>query len=221
MAGRRPGVLVDADGTLLHTNYLHTIAWSRAFRDIGRSVPMNAIHRLIGMGGDHLVPELLGEDVPEAHEAHARHYSELKGEIHPFAGAASLLRRLHGAGLTVALATSASEDDIGDLRAALDADDAIDEVVHAGDVERSKPAPDIFAVAREKAGVDPDRVLAIGDSIWDVRAARVAGMGCVAVESGGTSRHELAEEGALCVYRDAEELAVQLYTSPIALLIGA
>jgi HAD superfamily hydrolase (TIGR01509 family) len=218
---RRLGVLVDADGTLLDTNYLHTIAWSRAFRDVGASVPMNAIHRLVGMGGDHLVPELLGEDVTDAHDAHKRHYADLKDEIRPFAGAASLLRRLHAAGLAVVLATSASEEDVGDLLRALDADDAIDEVVHAGDVPRSKPAPDIFEAARDKAGIDPDRVLAIGDSVWDVRAARSAGMGCIAVESGGTSRHELSEAGALSVYRDAQELGTQLFTSPVMSLVVA
>jgi HAD superfamily hydrolase (TIGR01509 family) len=173
------------------------------------------------MGGDHLVPELLGDDVAEAHEAHARHYAALKDEIRPFAGAATLLRRLRTAGLVVVLATSAAEHDVPDLRRALDADDAIDDLVHAGDVRRSKPAPDIFEAARDKAGIDPDRVLAIGDSVWDVRAARSAGMGCVAVESGGTSRHELSEAGALSVYRDAQELGTQLFTSPVMHLVDA
>jgi HAD superfamily hydrolase (TIGR01509 family) len=213
------GVLVDADGTLLDTNYLHTIAWARAFRDLGSAVPMNAIHRLVGMGGDHLVPELLGRDDPGAHEAHTRHYSDLKPEIRPLPGAAALVRRLHDAGLTVVLATSSPKNDLDDLRRALDADDAIDEIVDADDVHHSKPAPDIFETAREKGGIDADLVLAIGDSVWDVRAARAAGMGCVAVESGGTSRHELSESGALSVYRDAEELANQLFTSPVMHLI--
>jgi HAD superfamily hydrolase (TIGR01509 family) len=215
----RPGVVVDVDGTLLDTNYLHTIAWSRAFREIGAWVPMNAIHRLVGMGGDHLVPELLGEDQAGAHDAHARHYSVLKEEIRPFTGAASLLRRLHAAGLAVVLATSASPDDVPDLRRALDADDAIDAVVDAGDVRSSKPAPDIFEAARDKARIDPSMVLAIGDSVWDVRAAHAAGMGCVAVESGGTSRQELRDVGARSVYRDVQELGTQLFTSPVMHLV--
>jgi phosphoglycolate phosphatase-like HAD superfamily hydrolase len=92
--------------------------------------------------------------------------------------------------------------------------------VHADEVEQSKPDPEIFLTARDKARIDPAHVLAVGDSVWDVEAARRAGMGCVAVESGGTSRQELVARGALAVYRDVEELGDQLATSPIGLLIG-
>ena len=216
----RPGVLVDADGTLLDTNYLHALAWSRALRDLGEWAPMNAIHRLVGMGGDQLVPELLGYDVEGADAAHARHYAALKDDISAFRAADCLLRKLHDAGLVVVLASSASEEDLADMLEVLGADDAIDAVVHADDVEHSKPAPDIFDAARDKGGIDAALVLAIGDTVWDVRAARAAGMGCVTVESGGSSRHELTEAGAVAVYRDVEELADQLFTSPIALLIA-
>jgi HAD superfamily hydrolase (TIGR01509 family) len=216
----RAGVLVDCDGTLVDTNYLHALAWSRALRELGEWAPMNAIHRLVGMGGDHLVPELLGYDVDGADDAHGRHYEELKADVLPFAGAATFLRKLRDAGLVVVLATSASADDLADLRAVIGADDAIDAAVNADDVERSKPDPQIFEVARDKANIDPALVLAIGDSVWDVRAARAAGMGCVTVDSGGSSRHELTEAGALAVYRDVAELGAQLMTSPLALLVA-
>lgn len=211
---------MDCDGTLLDTNYLHALAWSRALRDVGEWAPMNAIHRLVGMGGDELVPALVGHSVDGADAAHDRHYAALKGDVRPFPDAGAFLRTLHEAGLAVVLASSASEDDVAEMRAVLDADDAIDEVVNADDVERSKPDPEIFATAREKAIIDPTRVLAIGDSVWDVQAARAAGMGCVAVESGGSSRHELDEAGATAVYRDVQELRAQVLTSPIAALIG-
>jgi HAD superfamily hydrolase (TIGR01509 family) len=214
-------VLVDCDGTLVDTNYLHALAWSRALRDLGAWAPMNAIHRLVGMGGDQLVPELLGHDLDGADAAHDRHYAELKPEVVAFPGAAELLGRLHDGGLTVVLASSASADDLADLRTVIDADDAIDAVVHADDVERSKPDPQIFEAARAKGGIDPGLVVAVGDSIWDVRAARAAGMGCVTVDSGGSSRHELTEAGALAVYRDVEELGAQLMTSPLGPLLLA
>src|SRR3954463_15752244 len=215
MAQKRAGVLVDCDGTLVDTNYLHALAWSRALRDLGEWAPMNAIHRLVGMGGDPLVPELLWHDLAGADDAHARHYAELKTDVLPFRGAAAFLRRLHAAGLVVVLASSARAVVLRDLRAVIDADDVIDATVNADDVERSKPDPQIFEAAREKAELDPELVLAVGDSVWDVQAARAAGMGCVAVDSGGSSRHELAEAGALAVYRDVEELGAQLMTSPI------
>jgi HAD superfamily hydrolase (TIGR01549 family) len=219
MTGRRAGVLVDCDGTLLDTSYLHALAWSRALRELGEWAPMNAIHRLVGMGGDQLVPELVGHNVVGADAAHDRHYATLKGDMLPFREAGSFLRRLHDIGLVVVLASSASEDDLADMRQVLDADDAIDETVNADDVERSKPDPQIFQVARDKGGIDPSLVLAIGDSVWDVHAARAADMGCVTVESGGSSRHELTEAGAIAVYRDVEELGNQLMSSPIARLI--
>jgi HAD superfamily hydrolase (TIGR01509 family) len=214
----RAGVLVDCDGTLVDTSYLHALAWSRALRDLGEWAPMNAIHRLVGMGGDQLVPTLVGHDLDGADAAHDRHYAELQGDIRPFPEAGSLLRLMHDRGLIVVLASSASEDDLATMREALDADDAIDAAVNADDVQRSKPDPEIFETARDKAAIDPALVLAIGDSVWDVRAARAAGMGCVTVESGGSSRHELAEAGAIAIYRDVEELGKQLSTSPIGAL---
>ena len=88
----RPGVLFDMDGTLMDTNYLHSLAWSRAFRDAGEWAPMNAIHRLIGMGGDQLVPELLGHDSPAATAARPHRYSELMGDIRAFPGSRELLQ---------------------------------------------------------------------------------------------------------------------------------
>jgi HAD superfamily hydrolase (TIGR01509 family) len=218
--GGRSGVLVDVDGTLVDTNYLHTVAWARAFHSLGEWAPMNAIHRLVGMGGDQLVPELFGRQIDGADDAHAESWAALKDEARPFPGAAELLRLLHEVGLVVVLATSASPDDVTEMRKRLGADDAIDAVVDGGDVERSKPAPDIFETARASAGIDLARVLVIGDSVWDVEAARAARMACIAVESGGFSRHELSEAGAIAVYKDVQELADQLLTSPIAALIS-
>jgi HAD superfamily hydrolase (TIGR01509 family) len=221
MTRQRAGVLVDCDGTLLDTNYLHALAWSRAFRDVGEWAPMNAIHRLVGMGGDQLVPKLLGHDVDGAHDAHDRRYRELRDDMLAFRGADGFLRRLRDAGLAVVLASSANENDLRAMRDVLDADDAIDEAVHADEVAQSKPDPEIFLTARDKGGIDPALVLAVGDSVWDVEAAQRAGMGCVAVESGGFSRHELSEAGALAVYRDVAELTDQLLTSPIGTLLAA
>ncbi len=218
MATGHAGVLIDCDGTLLDTNYLHALAWSRALRELGEWAPMNAIHRLIGMGGDHLVPELIGHSLEGADEAHDRYYAELKPDMRPFAEAGTLLRRIHETGLVVVLASSASEADLEDMRRTLAADDAIDAATTVDDVQRSKPDPAIFETARDMGDIDPALALAVGDTVWDVHAATAAGMGCVCVESGGSSRHELAEAGAVAVYRDVEELGNQLLTSPIGVL---
>ena len=121
----------------------------------------------------------------------------------------------------MALATSAPKDELEKVLAKLNADDALRLTTSADDVEKAKPAPDIFITAMDEADIDPHRALAVGDSIWDVQAARSAGIGCVAIESGGFSRHELSEEGALAVYRDVDELRQQWRTSPLGRLTAA
>jgi HAD superfamily hydrolase (TIGR01509 family) len=216
----RPGVLFDMDGTLMDTNYLHCLAWSRAFHDAGEWAPMNAIHRLIGMGGDQLVPELLGHESPAAKAARPRRYSELKSDIRAFPCSRELLRQIHDLGLAVVLATSAPAAELAELREVLDADDAIDEQTTADDVAKSKPDPEVFLTAMENGSIDPRRALAIGDSVWDIRAARSAGIACVTVETGGFSQHELSEAGSVRVYRDVSEILSQLFTSPIASLLA-
>jgi HAD superfamily hydrolase (TIGR01549 family) len=219
MAPLRPGVLFDVDGTLVDSNYLHALSWSRALRDAGEWAPMNAIHRLVGMGGDQLVTELIGHECPPIQAARTKHYDELKGDMLAFPYAAKLLRKIHGLGLGVVLASSAPEDELRLLRDLVDADDAIDAQTNGDDVTMAKPDPEVFLTAIATGEIDPDRVIAVGDSVWDIKAARAAGIGCIAVESGGFSQHELSESGALFVYRDAKELFDQLLTSPIAALL--
>ena len=216
---RRAGVVFDVDGTLVDTNYLQTLAWSRALRDAGEWAPMNAIHRLVGMGGDKLVPELLGHDSPEAVNARPGRYREIIGEARPFPGAEELVSCIHQHGLITALATSSPSDELDTVLEVLDIDAVLDVKMTADDIESSKPDPEVFLTAMDEASLEPARTLAIGDSVWDVKAANGAGIGCVAVESGGFSRHELSEAGAVHVYRDARELLQQFLVTPLALLL--
>ncbi len=214
----RRGVLFDVDGTLVDTNYLHVLTWSRALRENGEWAPMNAIHRLVGMGGDQLVPHLLGHPDDAVEDARGRQYKGLIEEAQVFPGAADLLRRVHSAGLKVVLATSSPGEELEHLRRLIDAEDAIDAQTTSDDVESSKPEPDVFLAAMKAGGIDPRGTLVVGDSTWDIEAARAAGVGCVAVETGGFSEHELSEAGALHVYRDVREILQQFDTSPLALL---
>ena len=213
------GVLFDVDGTLVDTNYLHTLAWARAIRDVGEWAPMHAIHRLVGMGGDQLIDRLFGRQLPGVSRARGRRYHELIGEARPFPNAVDALRRVHDLGIKVVLASSSPRDELELMRRLLDADEHIDTTTSADDVEHAKPSPDVFRVAVEASGVEPDRTLVVGDSVWDVQAARAAGLGCVGVESGGFSAHELREEGAIAVYRDVSELRAQVLTGPLANLV--
>jgi HAD superfamily hydrolase (TIGR01509 family) len=209
-------VLFDIDGTLVDTNYLHVLAWRRVFLDHGESgITSSRIHRLVGMGTDELLETLCGRSRPELKPERARHFEALKGEIRAFPRAADLLRALHGRGVRVVLATSAEKSDLEALLAAIDAEDAIDAVTSAGEVEAAKPAPDLFSTALAEAGTAPEDTVAIGDTVWDVKAASRAGLRCVAVTAGGISRAELEAAGAVAVYDDVAALLDGLDDSPL------
>lgn len=210
------GILFDVDGTLLDTSYLHVMAWSGAFRDAGIDVPMSAIHALIGMGSDKLISRLVGGERADLDEGHSRHYGELQGWMRPFAGAADLLRDCHRRGARVVLATSAKGEEVGPILDAVGAREAIDVVVSSADVEHSKPDPDIFIEALRRAGLRAGDSIVVGDTVWDIEAARRCGLECVGVTTGGIPRQVLAQSGALAVYESVGQLGDQLDRSPLA-----
>ena len=203
-------VIFDIDGTLMDTNYLHVEAFSRAFREIGRDVPRSAIHKQIGKGSDLLLPVLLGADKDAAERADRRHseiYAELEERAYPLPGAKELLASLAARRIPAWLATSAKPEQLEFLLGALEAEGKIAGVVSSGDVEASKPEPDIFAAALERAGCAADEAVVVGDTVWDVIAATKAGVRTVGVLTGGAfSRAELEEAGTVAVYQDCAEL---------------
>jgi HAD superfamily hydrolase (TIGR01509 family) len=202
--------LVDVDGTLVDSNYHHAIAWSRALRAHGRDARLAAVHRLVGMGGQELLHELLGRDDPAIRTTWRTRFDELLPEVRAFRDAAELLRAMHARGSAVVLATSSPGDLLDALRAKVGADDVVDEVVTADDVDRAKPAPDVFEAALAKVGRAPMDAIVVGDSVWDVRSAHRAGIACVGLETGGFSRAELVDEGAAAVYTDPGDLLAHL-----------
>lgn len=173
---------------------------------------------MIGAGSGTLLDELIGEESSAAKDGWRRHFEALKGEIRPLPGAADLLRAVAGRGVAVMLATSSEPEDVEALREAIDADDAITGVTSAGDVDEAKPSPAVFEAALEQAGVGPDRAIVVGDSAWDIKAARRAGMDCVMLLSGGNGRCELEEAGGLAGYEDPADLLAHLDESPLARL---
>src|SRR5947209_59822 len=212
------GVLFDVDGTLVDTNYLHVVAWWHAFRSQGHDVPMTALHRTVGQGSDQFVPSILGHEDEQVANAHSDFYGPFKHQLRAFDGAADLLRTTKKAGLTVVLATSASEAEAAHLTAAIDADDAIDVVTTKADADASKPDPDIVQSALDKAELRPDDALFVGYTVWDVQAAGRAGLRCVCVLSGGISEAELRDAGAIAVYRDVAQLVAEFDDSPLGKL---
>lgn len=225
MSGR-PGVLFDVDGTLLDTNYLHVLAWTRALRSCGEhQVTMAAVHRAIGIDSAGLVRRLTGAGPDEPHgeeliAAHTAEYEKFRDEITAFAGAADLVRRCRRAGLTIVLATSGSKDDLEWMLPAIGAGDAIEGAVTSDDVEAGKPSPDLQRTAIAKFGLDADRTVAIGDTVWDIEAAARAGLSCLALESGGIAAAALRQAGARQTFLDPEELLRSFDDSPLSTLAG-
>ena len=204
-------VLLDIDGTLMDTNYLHTEAFTRAFKDLGLEPPPHAaIHRQIGKGADKFLPDFVGGDEATAERIDQRHgeiYREIQQQGYPLPGARELLASLKERGLAVWLASSAKPEELEFHQQALEADRKVAGVVASGDVEEAKPEPDVFAETLKRAGCAPEDAIVVGDTAWDVVAARKTGLRTVAVLTGGAfSRAELEEAGAVAVYQDCAEL---------------
>ncbi|MCZ2402582.1 HAD family hydrolase [Paenarthrobacter sp. Z7-10] len=218
------GVLFDVDGTLIDSNYLHTISWWQAFRRVGQDVPMASIHRAIGMGGDKLITHLLGEernknddDVLQA--SHDAVFSTHWPALRPFAGAKDLLVQCGEVGLAVVLASSARQDELTVLRTALDADSCIDAATSSSDAAESKPAPDIVAAALESCRLQAGHTVFVGDSVWDVYAASKLNIPTIGLTCGGTSDAELREAGAVEVFAHPQALLQDLANSAIGRLL--
>jgi HAD superfamily hydrolase (TIGR01549 family) len=213
-----PAAILDIDGTLVDSNYQHTIVWYRALRQHDQHVAIWRIHRHIGMGGDQLVTALCGEEFEEAHGEDVRAaekalYMALIDEVEPLHGARDLIIDLKRLGRPVVLASSAKPDEIEHYLDLLDARGLADAWTSAGDVEQTKPAPDLVEAALERIGGGP--AVMVGDSTWDCRAAANAGVETIAVLTGGFSEGELREAGALAVFESIDELRRRLSETPL------
>ncbi len=202
-------VVLDVDGTLMDTNYLHTEAWARAFEEVGHRVPRVELHKQVGKGSDLLIGEFVEDEEMAAKidELHSEFYGELQEHGHPLPGAKELIPSLLERGYEVWFVTSAKDEELEHHIGELEAEGEITGVVNSSDVENSKPAPDIFELALERAGASPDETVAVGDAIWDIESASAAGIRTVAVLTGGAfSEEELREAGAVEVYEDCAAL---------------
>jgi HAD superfamily hydrolase (TIGR01549 family) len=206
--------ILDIDGTLVDSNYQHTLAWYGALREHGHTVSMFRVHRLIGMGGDQLVAALLGDEVEER-EGDAiratekeRYMERYIDTVQPLEGARDLIVRLKDAGREVVLASSAKPDEVEHYLDLLDARELANAWTSSGDVEQTKPEPDLIRAALAK--LDGDLAVMVGDSTWDCKAAKNAGVETIAVLTGGFSAQELFDAGALSVFSSMPELLDRL-----------
>jgi phosphoglycolate phosphatase-like HAD superfamily hydrolase len=206
-------VLLDLDGTLVDTVYLHTVAWVTAFHEVGLTVPSHRVHRSIGMGGDRLVAETAGQAAEDAvgDQVRRRHGELLEGafgRIRPTDGATDLMEELRRRNLRIVLASSAPRELTDRLLDLLEMGHTLDSTLSGGDAEASKPDPDL--VERALAEADAERAVLIGDSVWDARAAVDAGVDCVGLLTGGFGEAELRDAGCAAVYEHPRALLEHL-----------
>jgi HAD superfamily hydrolase (TIGR01509 family) len=213
--------VLDIDGTLVDTNFHHAVAWSRAFRQHGLTLPIWQIHRHMGMGGDKLVAALTDERTEKKfgdaiRAAEAVLYMELIDEVQPMAGARDLIQELRRRGHSVVLASSAKATEVDHYLELLDAREIADSWTTAADVEQTKPAPDLVLAALGSVDGDADGAVMIGDTPWDVKAAAAAELETIAVLTGGFSESELTDAGATSVFESVDALLHELDSTALA-----
>jgi HAD superfamily hydrolase (TIGR01509 family) len=216
----KQAILFDIDGTLVDSNDAHIDAWLEAFRSAGLDFTREQIHEQIGKGGDNLLPSLAPDLAKEEQVRIDKLHGDLfKGrylpDLKPFPGAVEILRRAAATGQKVVLASSASREELDHHADILQAKSLVTATTSKDDVEHSKPAPDIFAKALEKSGcVEPADAIVVGDTPYDISAARQLGMPAIGVRSGGFSDEQLKD--AVAIYDDVAALLEDYANSPIS-----
>ncbi|WP_448594682.1 HAD family hydrolase [Thermoflexus hugenholtzii] len=210
---RGPAFLFDLDGTLVDSVYQHVLAWREALEAVGISLSVWRIHRRIGMSGGLLLRALLretgrevtSEEVQRIQQQHAEAFARLLPQVRPLPGARELLEALTRAGIPWAIATSGRRDVARPLLELLGVDEGTP-VITREDVQYAKPDPDLFLAAAARLGIPIAECIVVGDSVWDLLAARRAGALSVGLLSGGYGREELERAGAYRVYEDPADL---------------
>ena len=210
-------LIFDLDGTLVDTVYAHVFAWQRAFAEDGMAIDAWRIHRRMGMSGGlfaraagrELGRSLTHEETLRLEARHSEFFKEFLPERRPLPGAAKLLTFLNESGIAYGIATSGRRPEIDDSLAAVGVGPNV-VVVERGDVERAKPEPDLFLACQQRLGVEASDCFVVGDAVWDILAARRAGMLSVGLLTGGYGEEELYRAGAFQVYRDTGELHMAL-----------
>ena len=215
------GVILDMDGTLIDSNDAHAHAWVEAMSEYGFQAEFEKVRKLIGMGGDFLIPQALGiEAETELGEKIGRRRKEIfqaryLPNLRPFPKARELLLRMKAGGLRLAVASASKEEELERMMERVGIDGLVEASTSAGDVEAPKPEPDVVQAALEKLRLSPQEVLMLGDTPYDIEAAAKAGVEVVALRSGGWSAADL--EGARAVYWDTADLFVHYEQSPFSL----
>ncbi|MFL5950295.1 MAG: HAD family hydrolase [Gaiellaceae bacterium] len=212
--------LLDVDGTLVDASYQQVLAWYRAFRKHDVVLGLRHLHRHIGMGGDIYVPAVAGETVErqigdDVRDEWEKQFERMIAEVAPFASAHDFVAALKERGHTVVLASSSIAKHAEHFLDLLGVRDLVDDWTTKDDVDATKPEPDLVKAAIAKAGTE-DAVM-VGDTPWDIEAARKAGLDTIAVLTGGAySAAELRDAGAIAVFESVGEMKDRLAETPLS-----
>ncbi len=216
-------VLFDVDGTLVDTVDLHAQAWVEALQHFGIEADLGDIRLQIGKGGDQLLPGLIPPDMLEEQGGEIQEFRsnlfkrKYMSQVRPFPGVRELFERIRSSGQKIVLASSGPAEEVETHKATADISDLIDDATTADDAERSKPFPDIFEAAFGKLGLsERSDAMVIGDTPYDVEAARAAGLSTIGFLCGGFTEQALRQAGAVAVYRDPQHLLESYDSSPLA-----
>jgi HAD superfamily hydrolase (TIGR01509 family) len=213
------GVIFDIDGTLVDSNDAHAQSWVDTFAEADYEVPFDVVRPLIGMGADKLLPKTIGvkHDSKEGKKLLARRSEIFRRKylphLQPLPGSRALVLRVRAEGLKPIVATSAKEDELKDLLKAAGVNDLMEEKATSSDAKRSKPDPDIVEAAIEESGIDAANLIMIGDTPYDVEAAKRAGVRAIAFRSGGWTDDKL--QGAIAIYDGPADLLAGYDSSPL------
>lgn len=217
------GVILDVDGTLVLSNNVHAQAWVESFAKFGYEVKYDEVRPLIGMGGDQIIPKFAPGLNDE--EGTGKEISSYRKELvldkfvpqmSPANGARDMVLKLQEEGKRLVIATSAGSKVLTSLLKVAKVDDILskDDATSSDDAEKSKPSPDIVKAALEKFKMQPDEIVMIGDTPYDIESAGKAGVKVIALRSGGFDDSEL--KNAIAIYNDAADLVENYDNSPLA-----
>jgi phosphoglycolate phosphatase-like HAD superfamily hydrolase len=213
--------IFDVDGTLVDSVDLHAMAWQEALEHFGHRVTFEQVRGQIGKGGDQLIPVFLSD--ADQHD-HGKEMEDWRGDrfksrylplVRPFSAVPELLRRVREAGMKIAVASSAKSGELEDYLEIAKIRDLVEVSTSSEDVERSKPAPDVFQAALKKLGIAGPDAVAMGDTPYDAAAAGKAGIPMVGVLCGGFRESDLRQSGCVAIYPGPAALLACFDASPL------
>lgn len=214
--------IFDLDGTLVDSNEMHVLAWQETFRHFGKEILIERLREQIGKGGDQYLPAFLTEMEIREFGRQADEYrgkifkKKYLGQVRPFPKVRELFERVRSDGKKIALASSGKDDEVEHHQKILGIEDLVDSRTSADQVEHSKPKADVFIAALRILGVPPAEAIAIGDTPYDVQAAKKIDLPVIGFLCGGSDPEVLRDEGACAIFRDPADLLDRYYQSPLA-----